>query len=158
MEDPAWAGSQELPQKIFRAGRVLTGDLDYEVAQSTVTVVYREDKMRLLHYESRKAKKKRHATPVLIVYALINRYITLDLEPGRSFVQNLLGEGLDVYLIDWGYPTGADRFLNLDDYVNGYLDNAVQWVLSQDPSCDKINLMGVCMGDFLHDVYGPSSG
>ena len=109
--------------------------------------------MRLLHYESGGPKKKRHATPVLIVYALINRYIMLDLEPGRSFIRNLLNEGLDVYLIDWGYPTGADRFLTLDDYVNGYLDNAVQWIRAQDPSYEKINLMGVCMGGTFCVMY-----
>ena len=142
-----------MPRKIFRAGQALTGDLDYEVAQTPAEVVYREDKMRLLHYESRGAKKNRHPTPVLIVYALINRYIMLDLEPGRSFIQNLLDEGLDVYLIDWGYPTGADRFLNLDDYVNGYLDNAVGWIRSRNSSTEKINLMGVCMGGTFSVMY-----
>ncbi len=144
---------QELPRKVIRAGQVLTGELDYEVAGTPAKVVYREDKMRLLHYERPGAKKKPHSTPVLIVYALINRYIMLDLEPGRSFIQNLLNEGLDVYLIDWGYPTGADRFLNLDDYVNGYLDNAVEWIRSQGPSCEKINLMGVCMGGTFSVMY-----
>ncbi|EFK08435.1 poly(R)-hydroxyalkanoic acid synthase, class III, PhaC subunit [delta proteobacterium NaphS2] len=144
---------QELPQKIFRAGQVLTGDLDYEVAKTPAEVVYREDKMRLLHYKGSLKKKDVHATPVLIVYALINRYIMLDLEPGRSFIQNLLGEGLDVYLIDWGYPTGADRFLNLDDYVNGYLDNAVEWIRSGNSSTEKINLMGVCMGGTFCVMY-----
>ncbi len=144
---------QELPRKVIRAGQVLTGEFDYEVAGTPAKVVYREDKMRLLHYERPGAKKKPHSTPVLIVYALINRYIMLDLEPGRSFIQNLLNEGLDVYLIDWGYPTGADRFLNLDDYVNGYLDNAVEWIRSQGPSCEKINLMGVCMGGTFSVMY-----
>ena len=144
---------QELPQRIFRAGQVLTGDLDYEVAKTPAEVVYREDKMRLLHYKGGLKKKDVHATPVLIVYALINRYIMLDLEPGRSFIQNLLGEGLDVYLIDWGYPTGADRFLNLDDYVNGYLDNAVEWIRSRNSSTEKINLMGVCMGGTFCVMY-----
>ena len=32
---------------------------------------------------------------------------------------------LDVYLIDWGYPDVAERFLTLDDYINGYIDNCV---------------------------------
>lgn len=144
---------KEFPKKILQAGEVLTSDLDYRVAMTPADVVYREDKMRLLHYEGRRKMEGVHATPVLIVYALINRHIMLDLEPGRSFIENLLNEGLDVYLIDWGYPTGADCFLNLDDYVNGYLDNAVEWIRSQSPSIEKINLMGVCMGGTFSVMY-----
>jgi len=144
---------KEFPGKVLQASRVLTGDPDYQVATTPAEVVYREDKMRLLHYGSSAKKKTTHKTPVLIVYALINRHIMLDLEPGRSFIQNLLNEGLDVYLIDWGYPTGADRFLTLDDYVNGYLDNAVEWIRSQSGSKGKINLMGVCMGGTFSVMY-----
>ena len=42
----------------------------------------------------------------------------VDLQPDRSMVRAMLESGLDVYLIDWGYPDGADRFLGLDDYIN----------------------------------------
>ncbi len=141
------------PRKMFQAAEVLTGELDYRVAKTPAQVVYREDKMRLLHYESTVKKKDLHKTPVLIVYALINRHIMLDLEPGRSFIQNLLNEGLDVYLIDWGYPTGADRYLTLDDYVNGYLDDAVQWIRTHTRAKGKVNLMGVCMGGTFCVMY-----
>jgi polyhydroxyalkanoate synthase subunit PhaC len=143
---------KEFPPKLLRATEVLTSDLDYRVATTPATVVYREDKMRLLHYESRTERKDVHSTPVLMVYALINRHIMLDLEPGRSFIQNLLNEGLDVYLIDWGYPTGADKYLNLDDYVNGYMDNVVQWIKSNTGS-DQVNLMGICMGGTFSVMY-----
>ena len=122
---------KELPRKIFQATEVLTSDLDHQVATTPADVVYTEDKMSLFHYRSLVEKKNIHPVPVLIVYALINRHIMLDLEPGRSFIQNLLNEGLDVYLIDWGYPTGADRYLGLDDYINTYMDNAVEWIRSE---------------------------
>ena len=55
--------------------------------------------------------------PILIVYALVNRPYIVDLEEGRSLVVNLLELGLDVYLIDWGYPSRGDRWLTLDDYI-----------------------------------------
>lgn len=143
---------KEFPRKLLRAQEVLLNNPDYQVAGTPADIVYAEDKVRLLHYHSLADKKKHHATPVLIVYALINRYIMLDLEPGRSFVQNLLNEGLDVYLIDWGYPSGPDRFLNLDDYINYYLDNAVEWITSE-TGVKKINLMGVCMGGNFSVIY-----
>ena len=143
---------KEFPKKVFRATEVLSSDIDYRVATTPADIVYSEDKMRLLHYRSLVNKKKIHSTPVLIVYALINRYIMLDLEPGRSFIQNLLNEGLDVYLIDWGYPTGADRYLNLDDYINYYMDSVVDWIRTE-TKIKKINLMGVCMGGTFGVIY-----
>ena len=143
---------KDFPKKIFRATEVLTGELPYQVATTPADVVYTEDKMKLLHYRSLVDKKKVHSTPVLIVYALINRYIMLDLEPGRSFIQNLLNEGLDVYLIDWGYPTGSDRYLNLDDYINYYMNTVVEWIQSETKT-KQINLMGVCMGGTFSVIY-----
>lgn len=143
---------KEFPQKVLRAQEVLTDNPDYQVAATPADVVYTEDKMKLLHYRSMVDKKKLHSTPVLIVYALINRYIMLDLEPGRSFIQNLLNEGLDVYLIDWGYPTGADRYLGLDDYINYYMDTALEWIRSETKT-KQINLMGVCMGGTFSVIY-----
>ncbi|MGD8961338.1 MAG: class III poly(R)-hydroxyalkanoic acid synthase subunit PhaC [Desulfobacterales bacterium] len=143
---------KEFPKKVFRATEVLAGNPDFRVAKTPADVVYTEDKMKLLHYQRRLKKKKIHKTPVLIVYALINRYIMLDLEPGRSFIQNLLNEGLDVYLIDWGYPTSADRYLGLEDYINYYMDTAVDWIRSETKT-QKINLMGVCMGGTFSVIY-----
>ena len=72
---------KEFPKKVMRATEVLTGDLDHQVATTPADVVYTEDKMKLLHYRSLANKKKIHATPVLIVYALINRYIMIT-QPG----------------------------------------------------------------------------
>jgi len=143
---------KQFPQKVLRAQQVLTDNPDYQVATTPADVVYTEDKMKLLHYRRRVDKKNVHPTPVLIVYALINRYIMLDLEPGRSFIQNLLNEGLDVYLIDWGYPTGADRYLGMDDYINYYMDTALEWIGSETKT-KQINLMGVCMGGTFSVIY-----
>jgi polyhydroxyalkanoate synthase subunit PhaC len=142
----------DFPKKVIQAAEVLTDDLDIQVATTPADIIYTEDRMKLLHYRPLVDKKSIHPDPVLIVYALINRPIMLDLEPGRSFIQNLLNGGMDVYLIDWGYPSGADRFLDLDDYINDYLDKAVDRVRSETKR-DKINLMGVCMGGTMSVIY-----
>jgi polyhydroxyalkanoate synthase len=73
--------------------------------------------MRLLHYLP--TVERPASPPVLIVYAIFNRYYMIDLEPDRSLVRRLLDEGLDLSVIDWGYPDRSDRWLTLDDYVNG---------------------------------------
>ncbi len=105
--------------------------------------VYREDKMVVYRYKG--DRKLTAKTPILIVYALVNRPYMVDLQEDRSLVRNLLAQGEDVYLVDWGYPDLADRWLTLDDYINGYLRRAVDAV-SRNAKLDKINLLGICQG------------
>ncbi len=113
-------------------------------------VVYSEDRMRLIHYIPR--VERPYPVPVLIVYALVNRYYILDLQPDKSVIKKMLDEGLDVYIIDWGYPSGSDRYLTLDDYVNGYINNAVDKI-REISGLDKITLLGVCQGGTLSVMY-----
>lgn len=123
---------------------------EFSVGTTPSEVVYTEDDMRLLHYIP--LVKKLHPVPVLIVYALVNRYYILDLQPDKSVVRKLLEDGLDVYIIDWGYPSGVDRYLTIDDYVNGYLENAVEKV-KELSGAEKISLFGVCQGGTFSVMY-----
>jgi polyhydroxyalkanoate synthase len=86
------------------------------------------------------------------VYALINRETMLDLQPGRSVVENFLNSGIDLYMIEWGYPTRKDRFLGFDDHINGYMDNVINFIRERH-GVDSINLMGICMGGTFSVIY-----
>ena len=55
-------------------------------------VVQEIDKTRLLHYEP--ITEIKFKTPLLISYALINRFHILDIHPEKSWVRNLLSQGL----------------------------------------------------------------
>ncbi|MFP4080041.1 MAG: class III poly(R)-hydroxyalkanoic acid synthase subunit PhaC [Ectothiorhodospira sp.] len=113
--------------------------------------VYREDKLTLYRFQP-PAAVVQNPVPVLIVYALVNRPYMTDLQENRSTVKGLLDAGLDVYLIDWGYPDRADRFLSLDDYINGYLDRCVDEVRRRH-GVDKINILGICQGGTFSLCY-----
>ncbi|MGK7873497.1 MAG: class III poly(R)-hydroxyalkanoic acid synthase subunit PhaC [Xenococcaceae cyanobacterium] len=123
---------------------------DIEIGVTPKEEVYREDKVVLYRFQP-KVEQPFHI-PVLIVYALVNRPFMVDLQKDRSLVANLLKLGLDVYLIDWGYPTRADRWLTLDDYINGYVNNCVDF-LRKRHSLDKINLLGICQGGTFSLCY-----
>ncbi len=123
---------------------------DFSVGTTPSEIVYTEDKMKLLHYIP--TVEKSHPVPVLVVYALVNRYYILDLQPDKSVMKKLLDEGFDVYIIDWGYPRGADRYLTIDDYVNGYINNAVDKIRKRS-GLDKITLLGVCQGGTFSVMY-----
>ncbi len=90
--------------------------------------------------------------PLVIVYALVNRPYMMDLQEDRSLVRRLLEQGLDLYLIDWGYPDAADRCTELADYLEAGIDACVRHV-ARTHGIDAVNLLGVCQGGTLSLCY-----
>ena len=123
---------------------------DIQIGLTPKKEVYREEKIVLYRFEP--VVKEPLNIPILIIYALVNRPYIVDLQENNSFVYNLLKLGLDVYLIDWGYPTRADRWLTLDDYINGYINNCVD-VVRNNHGLEKINLLGICQGGTFSLCY-----
>jgi len=142
--------AEKAQSRAHKASEVLLDDLDTEIAQTPYEVVYQEDRVKLKHYLPR--TEIRYQTPLLVTYALINRETMLDLQPGRSVVERFLEAGIDLYMIDWGYPTRKDRFLGFDEHINGYMDNVVDFI-RQKHALEKINLMGICMGGTFSVIY-----
>ncbi len=140
----------ELNRKLIKSSETLMGIEEVDVGTAPKDLVYEQDKSKLFHY-----KQEGETTckvPVLIVYALVNKQYMLDLQPDRSIVRNLLQHGMDLYILDWGYPTKADRYLTLDDYINGYLNDCVDFIMETTKN-DKINLMGICQGGTFSTMY-----
>jgi len=139
-----------LSRNLNKSYEALNKITDVEIAATPKTAVYNEDKLTLYRYD--RSTPATFKTPVLIVYALVNTYKMLDLQPDRSYIKNLLDNGLDVYLIDWGFPTRGDRFINMDDYVNGYINNCVDFVRRKN-LVEKINILSICQGGTLSVIY-----
>ena len=114
--------------------------------------VLRIGKMRLFHYKPIVNGKKVVKTPLLITYALVNRQYMMDIQPDRSVIKSFLEGGLDVYVIDWGYPTGEDMYMSMDDYINWYMDDCVNFI-RKEKKVDKVNLLGVCQGGTFSTIY-----
>ena len=139
-----------LTTKMLKSYDAFSNLQDVEIAISPKTAVYSEDKLTLYKYN--RETEPTYKTPVLIVYALVNTYKMLDIQPDRSYIQNLLAAGLDVYLIDWGNPTKVDKFLSIDDYVNGYINNCVDFIRKKN-RVEKINILSICQGGTLSVIY-----
>ena len=150
--DQAIREAASLAEKIARGTELFSKlrDEDVTIATTPKDDVWREDKVTLHHY--RPLAEKKVATPVLIVYGLIGRYTMADLQEDRSLVRNLLNQGVDLYVVDWGNPTHADRWLTLDDYIDGYLADCVRFI-SQRHVIDKISLLGICEGGVFTTCY-----
>jgi polyhydroxyalkanoate synthase subunit PhaC len=135
---------------VAKAPKLVSAPAEINLEVTPHDVVYTEDRVRLLHYKP--LTEKQSKTPLVIAYALINRYHILDIHPKKSWVRNLLEQGIDVYMIDWGTPTNMDKYLDFDDYVNGYLDNCVEFVKDESLS-EKVSLQGYCTGGTLATAY-----
>jgi polyhydroxyalkanoate synthase len=142
----------ELTQKLFKGVESFSRlrEEDIQIGVTPKEEVYREDKVVLYRFSSK--VKPSLNIPILIVYALVNRPYIVDLQEGRSLVANLLNLGMDVYITDWGYPSRSDRFLTLDDYINGYINNCVD-VVRDRHNLEQINLLGICQGGAFSLCY-----
>ncbi|ROR35061.1 class III poly(R)-hydroxyalkanoic acid synthase subunit PhaC [Inmirania thermothiophila] len=141
------AGYQE---RLARGLGTLAAIGEIDVGASPRDAVYAEDKLVLYRY--RPQVRRPHAVPLLIVYALVNRPYMADLQKGRSLVEGLLQAGIDVYLIDWGYPDRGDRYLTLADYIEGYLHRCVEEVCRRH-ELEAVNLLGICQGGTFSLCY-----
>lgn len=128
---------------LYTAGNIGVGETPNEILAETRAY-------RLLHYQQMVSKTVR--TPILVVYALINRSYVLDLQSDKSWIRSLLSQGFDVYLIDWKTPTAADKYVSFDDYVNCYIDDCVETVLTRN-KVEKLTLHGYCMGGTMSTMY-----
>lgn len=126
------------------------GDIDTGV--SPRTPVYEEDKLVLYRYDRPEGVEASNKTPLLIVYALVNRPYMTDIQEDRSTIRGLLATGQDVYLIDWGYPDSSDYALTMDDYINGYIDRCVDHI-REAHGLDSINILGICQGGTFSLCY-----
>ena len=142
----------ELGRRISAGAKLFSDvrDADVQIATTPKDLVWSQDKVSLYRY--RPLAESKGLPPVLIVYGLIGRYTMADLQEDRSLVRNLLNLGLDLYVVDWGNPGRADRYVTIDDYVDDYLAECVAFIGAA-AGREKINLLGICEGGVFTTCY-----
>jgi poly[(R)-3-hydroxyalkanoate] polymerase subunit PhaC len=113
-------------------------------------VLYEQGTLHLYHYLPMAGEIYR--IPVLIVMATSNRGYILDLVRGQSFVEFLLVQGYDVYLIDWSPPSTAEKTLRFEDYTQRFIPECVRRV-REDSGEEDVTILGYCMGGVLSVIY-----
>ncbi len=136
--------------KMVRGFEILSNSEQIDAEPTSKELVFQEDKMKVFHYKGR--GPKRCPVPLLICYALVNRQYMMDLQPDRSLIKRLINLGMDIYIIDWGYPGKSDKFIQFDDYIDTYLSDAVDFV-RESTGVPAINLLGVCQGGTMAVIF-----
>jgi polyhydroxyalkanoate synthase len=122
------------------------------IAQTPKTCIWALNKARLYRYVPIAEAETMQRIPLLLVFAIMNRPSILDLRPGHSFVEFMVRQGYDVYLLDWGSPGYEDRNMKLDDYALEYLPRAIRKVKAVS-GCQEFSLLGWCIGAILVTIY-----
>lgn len=137
-------------QRLLNITETMLNKSDVDIATTPKELVFQEDIVSLYHFP--RPRRSRCSVPLLINYALINRETMMDLEEGKSLIRNLLDLGIDIYMIVWGYPTRAERYITLDDYIDMYIDDCVEYIRNKTGAA-RVNLMGVCQGGTFAAIY-----
>jgi polyhydroxyalkanoate synthase subunit PhaC len=138
-----------LPGATFEFANVILTTPDAPIGQSPRDVVWTHRGTTLYRYRS---SRREHAIPVLLVFALINRPEIFDLRRGNSFVEFLLAEGFDVFLVDWGVPDDEDADMGLAEFVCDELHWAIRETLRASRE-EELTLLGWCIGGTLCAIY-----
>jgi polyhydroxyalkanoate synthase len=112
--------------------------------------IWRKNKAHLYRYS--RQTPATHGTPIFLILPLINRAYILDLRPGSSFVEHLLGQGFDVFLLDWGIPGDEDGRLDITTLLTRYLPRALRKA-SEAAGSVPMTVLGYCIGGTLAACY-----
>lgn len=122
------------------------------IAQTPKELVWTLNKAKLYRYIPVVPAEKRHPIPLILVFALMNRPYILDLRPGHSFVEFVVKQGYDLYLLDWGSPGPEDKHLKFDDYTLEYMPRAIR-KMKAIAGAEEFSMLGWCIGAILASVY-----
>ena len=144
-------------RKYATGTHLLLEEIEVETGATPREVVWTKNKAKLFRYlrpDERPGKGvgRRRSVPVLLTYGFVLKPYVLDLIPGNSLVEYLVGEGFDVYMLDLGISDAEDAGLSLEDLVLDYVHGAVQKVL-ETSGADEISLFGQSQGGTLCAMY-----
>lgn len=140
----------KISEKLVKGYETLQKIESVEIATTPKELVWQDDLVKLYHYKRDTPPKCK--IPVLVSFAIMNRQDVLDLQPDRSLMKKLLDEGLDIYIMDWGYPQKRHRYLTMEDYILGFMNDAVDFVRKSTGN-KKIHKMGICQGGTFSAIY-----
>jgi polyhydroxyalkanoate synthase subunit PhaC len=119
------------------------------VGVSPKDVVWERDKVQLYRYRS---DRRTVTPPLLLIMSLVSKPYVLDLRPGNSFVESLIGRGFDVFMLDWGSPDAAESANTFETYCDEYMPFACAAALRTSHAAE-LHVFGYCFGGVLSLMF-----
>jgi polyhydroxyalkanoate synthase subunit PhaC len=132
--------------------RIATQRLNVQIGQTPKQMIWTLNKMKLYHFYPQVPPEQRKGVPLLLVFALINRPDIFDLRPGNSFVEYMLKQGYDIYMLDWGRPGLEDAGYDFEDYALTFLPRAIR-AMQRHTGKPEFSMCGWCIGATITAIY-----
>ena len=120
-------------------------EVGVDLAVTPGSVVLRTPVFELIQY--RPVTPAVRQVPLLIVPPVINKFYVMDLAPGRSMVEYLVGQGLQVFMISWRNPDARHAKWDLDTYGQAILDGMD--AAARITGSEQTMLAGACSGGII---------
>ncbi len=119
-----------------------------KVGPMSATVVHAHDGLgfRLLRYATF-GQTPSQRIKLLIVPHIVNRPYILDFSSEISVIRSMCTKNIDVYMIDWGYPTSSQSHISFAHYVR-YVDLAADMLANAQPI-----VLGYCTGGIIALIW-----
>jgi polyhydroxyalkanoate synthase len=138
---------RDAERSLFRARngvKYIAGVGRPQVGLSPKEVIWQRGKAQLWRYDS---ERRTRQPPLVIVFSILGRSYVVDLRPGNSFVERMLGAGTDLFLVDFGVPDHVDAHNTLETYVDNYLPRALR--AAAERAGEPVDVLGYCFGGVL---------
>ena len=133
-----------VPQMVDSSGF----ELGRNIAVSPGAVIARTEVFELIRYQP--STPKVHEVPLLIVPPTINKFYAMDLAPGRSLVEFLVGQGQQVFIISWRNPLAHHADWDSDTYAAEIIK--AMDITAKAAGVEKVALTGICSGGILSSL------
>src|SRR6266581_924256 len=120
-------------------------EVGVDLAVTPGSVVLRTPVLELIQY--RPATQAVRQVPLLIVPPTINKFYVMDLAPGRSLAEYLVGSGVQVFMISWRNPDA--RYANWDFGTYGQAVLDAMDAAERITGSERTTLMGACSGGVI---------
>jgi polyhydroxyalkanoate synthase subunit PhaC len=120
-------------------------EVGVDLAVTPGAVILRTPVFELIQY--RPATPAVRQVPLVIVPPVINKFYVMDLAPGRSMVEYLVGRGLQVFMISWRNPDARHAQWDLGTYGQAVLE--AMDAAARITGSEQTVLAGACSGGII---------
>ena len=116
-----------------------------DLAATEGSVVHRSPIFELMQYKPTTDEVR--SVPLMIIPPTINKFYVLDLAPGRSLIEYLVGQGQQVFVVSWRNPDARHSKWGFDEYAEA-IREAFN-VVDEISGVSSVHTVAACSGGLL---------
>jgi polyhydroxyalkanoate synthase subunit PhaC len=144
-------GARRFSSDISRSPRLPTTvdtsqfEVGGNLALTPGSVVLRTEVLELIQYRPQTAQVRE--APLLIVPPTINKFYVMDLAPGRSMVEYLVAQGMQVFMVSWRNPDAEQAHFDFDTYAAAVLE--AREAVAKISAHPSVHIAAACSGGII---------